>query len=141
DTHVVGRRLTIGAVALEVVGVMPRGFSGHSVERVDLWLPLPTIMQGLPGWDKATNLMTVGMTARLPPGMSVAAAAGRMSAATRMRVMLSPLIGAHVDPEPNRIALWLAGVSLAVLLAGLANGATLSLVRSTRRRRDTSIRV
>ena len=36
--------------------------------------------------------------------------------------------------------MWLTGVSLVVLAAGLANGATLFLVRSARRRRETSIR-
>ena len=141
DAHVVGRRLTVGGLALEVVGVMPRGFSGHSAERSDLWLPLGTAMQGHPGWNRTTTMAVVGIGGRVTPGQNATSVASRLSAVTGTRVVLIPIMGANVDPTPHTIALWLGAVSLVVLLAGLANGATLSLVRSARRRRDTSIRV
>jgi predicted permease len=141
DEHVMGRRLTLGGLELEVVGVMPAGFAGHSAERTDLWLPLRTAMHDRPGWDRTTTMAVVEIGGRLAAGQNAGSIASRLGAATGARAVLAPLIGADVAPAPHRIAFWLAGVSMVVLLAGLANGATLSLVGSARRRRETSIKV
>jgi predicted permease len=140
DEQVLGRRLKLGGLELDVVGVMPPGFSGHSTERTDLWVPLPTAMRDLPGWQTAPTLAFAQIGVRLAPDQSVSRAAALLTAATGARVVLFPVIGADVAPAPHQIAMWLAGVSLVVLLAGLANGATLSLVRNARRRREASIR-
>ena len=64
----------------------------------------------------------------------------QLAAATGTPVILAPLIGADFAPDSYRIAMWLTAVSLVVLAAGLANGATLFLVRGARRRRENSIR-
>jgi putative ABC transport system permease protein len=141
DERVLGRRLTLGGLELAVIGVMPAGFSGHSTERTDLWVPLPAAMRGRPGWESAPTLVFAGIVVRLAPGQPASSGASQLGAATGSRVVLLPIIGADVAPAPHQIAMWLAGVSLVVLLAGLTNGATLSLVRSARRRRETSIRV
>ncbi|HYE86191.1 MAG TPA: ABC transporter permease, partial [Vicinamibacterales bacterium] len=55
DPGALGQRIQFGAlslemvVSLEMVGVMPAGFSGHTAERVDLWLPLSAAMHDTQG--------------------------------------------------------------------------------------------
>jgi putative ABC transport system permease protein len=141
DAHVLGRRVRLGALELDVIGVMPPGFSGHSAERTDLWVPLPTAMRDHPGWDSTPNLAFAEIGVRLAAGQTASRAAAQLGAATGTKVVLAPIIGAHVAPDEHRIAWWLAAVSLVVLLAGLANSATLALVRRARRQRETSIRM
>jgi putative ABC transport system permease protein len=133
-------RLKLGALELDVVGVMPPGFSGHSAEQTDLWIPMRTAMRDRPGWETSATFAFAEIGVRLLPDQSIATAAGELSAAAGARVVLWPIIGADVAPAPHQIAMWLAGVSLVVLIAGLANVATLSIVRNARRRRETSIR-
>jgi putative ABC transport system permease protein len=141
DRQILSRRLRLGGLELDVIGVMPPGFGGHSAERTDLWVPMRTAMRDHPKWETSATLVFASIGVRLEPGETVSRAASRLGAATGTRVLLMPIIGAHVAPEPHRIAWWLAALALVVLLAGLANGATLWLVRSARRRRETSIRV
>ena len=68
------------------------------------------------------------------------AAAAQASAALDRRVSLVSLDGGEVAPAERRIAYALAGVSILVLIIGLANAATLLLVRGTRRQREAAIR-
>lgn len=140
DPDVVGRQLRFGGLSLQVVGVMPAGFAGHTAERVDLWVPLSSAMQGSPGWHREPRMAAVGLGVRIGAGQNASSVSTQLAAATGNPVVLWPLVGADVAPEPYRIAMWLTGISLVVLAAGLANGATLFLVRSARRRRETSIR-
>ena len=140
DEQVVGQRLTLGGLALQVIGVMPAGFGGHSADRIDLWLPLGAALQNEPGWETRRTMAILEIGVRLAPGQTADAAASQLGAASGTRVILFPIIGADVAPAPHRIAFWLAAVSLVVLVAGLANVATLFLVRGARRRRESSIR-
>ncbi len=140
DPLAVGRQLRYGGLSLEIVGVMPPGFSGHTAERVDLWLPLSTAMHDSPGWHRAATLAVVELGVRIARGDSANAVSSQLAAAAGTAVVLAPLIGADFAPDSYRIAMWLAAVSLVVLAAGLANGATLFLVRGARRRRENSIR-
>ncbi len=55
-------------------------------------------------------------------------------------VSLVTLDGGEVAPAERRIAYALAGVSILVLIIGLANAATLLLVRGTRQHREAAIR-
>ena len=119
---------------------MPAGFSGHTAQRVDLWLPLSSAMLGSPGWHRAPRMATVELGVRIGADQNAKVMSTQLAAATGTPVILWPLVGADVAPDPFRIAMWLTGVSLVVLAVGLANGATLFLVRSARRRRETSIR-
>ena len=140
DEQVLGKRLRLGALDLEVVGVMPAGFSGHSTERTDLWMPMRTAMRDQPAWDTAATFVFAEIGVRLAADQSVDSATAQLSAATGARIVLMPIIGADVAPAPHQIAMWLGGVSLVVLLAGLVNAATLSLVRNARRHQETRIR-
>ena len=140
DPDAIGRQLRFGGLSLQIVGVMPAGFSGHTAQRVDVWLPLSSAMHGSPGWHRQARMAVVGLGVRIGAEQNANVASTQLAAATGNPVILWPLVGADVAPEPYRIAMWLTGVSLVVLAAGLANGATLFLVRGARRRRETSIR-
>jgi putative ABC transport system permease protein len=140
DERALGSRLELGGLELDIVGVMPPGFSGHSAEQTDVWIPMRTAMRDRPGWEAASTFAFAEIGVRLAADQSVSAAASQLSAAAGARVVLWPVIGADVAPAPHQIAMWLAGMSLVVLMAGLTNVATLSIVRNARRRREASIR-
>jgi predicted permease len=140
DPSVLGRRLSIGGLDYVVCGVMPAGFSGHSSANVDLWMPFAAAMRNTPGWDQQPYMNVASLFARLAPGVMPAAAAGQAGGVVSRTVVLSPLAGAGVSATDGRVAMWLAGVSALVLVIGLANAATLLLVRASRRRRESAIR-
>lgn len=140
DPRVVGRQIRFGALSVEVVGVMPAGFSGHTAERVDLWLPLSTSMHDTPNWHREPRMAVVELGVRSVDGRNSESVSTQLSAAAGTPIVLTPIVGADIAPEPYRIAMWLAALSLVVLAAGLANGATLFLVRNARRRRELHIR-
>jgi len=140
DPHVIGRQIRFGALSVEVVGVMPAGFSGHTAERVDLWLPLSTSMHDTPNWHREPRMAVVELGVRSVDGRNRESVSTQLTAATRTPIVLAPIVGADIAPEPYRIAMWLGALSLVVLAAGLANGATLFLVRNARRRREIHIR-
>jgi predicted permease len=140
DRAVLGRRLNIRGTDYAVVGVMPDGFSGHSATAVDLWVPLAAAMRGSPGWDQDAFHNTVSVVVRLRSGTSVDAAEAQATTAVGRGISLSPLIGADVAATERRVAWWLTGVSVLVLVIGLANTGTLLIVRAARRRYDLIVR-
>ncbi len=142
DPGVLGRHVTVNRIEYVVSGVMPPGFSGHSATRVDVWVPFAAAMRDVPGWNRDSFRNFVSIIARVEAGED-AAAAQQASAALERRVslvVLGGLDGGDVAPTERRIAFALAGVSVLVLVIGLANAATLLLVRGTRRRRESAIR-
>ena len=140
DPAVLGRRIKAGGLDYTVSGVMPAGFSGHSAASVDVWLPFAAAMRQSPGWDQQPFRNVASVLARLTPGTSAATAAAQAGAVINRRVVLAPLAGADVGAVDRRVAFWLSGVSALVLIIGLANAATLLLVRASRRRGDFAIR-
>jgi putative ABC transport system permease protein len=142
DPGVLGRRVNVNRIEYVVSGVMPAGFSGHSATRVDVWVPFAAAMRDMPGWNLEAFRNFVSIIARVEPGEDVAATA-QASTALERRVSLVGLggpDGGEVAPTERRIAYALAAVSILVLIIGLANAATLLLVRGTRRRREAAIR-
>ncbi len=139
DPGVLGQRVTVNRIEYVVSGVMPSGFSGHSATRVDVWVPFAAAMRDVPGWNRDAFRNFVSIIARVEAGEDEAAAL-QASTALERRVTLVGLDGGDVAPTERRIAYALAGVSILVLLIGLANAATLLLVRGTRRRRESAIR-
>jgi putative ABC transport system permease protein len=119
---------------------MPPRFSGHSPANVDVWVPFAAAMRQSAGWDQEPYRRIAAVVARLATGETGAAAATQAAAATSGRVVLSPLGGAEVGAADRRVAYWLTGVSGLVLVIGLANAASLLLVRASRHRRDAAIR-
>lgn len=161
DPGVLGRALDIGSEAWTVIGVAPRGFTGTDLGQVDLWLPLERAQETATGgsaWKDNRNWWWVRVVARLAPGASAAAAAAEATAAHRAgrepliaqgrydahaTILAASLVAAR-GPDPtaeSRVARWLAGVSLIVLLIACFNVANLLLARAAGARREMGLRV
>jgi len=137
---IVGRRVTLDGLDYVVAGVMPAGFSGHSAATVDVWVPFSSAMRNSPGWDRDPYRRITSILARLAPGATSVAASSQAGIATGQKVAFDPVGGADVPAVDRRVAYWLTGVSALVFVIGIANAATLLLVRASRRRRDFAIR-
>jgi putative ABC transport system permease protein len=140
DRNVLGRPLTVRGLDYVVTGVMPAGFSGHSTAKVDLWVPFAAAMRGSPGWDGDGFRNATSVVVRLDAGQNIAAAETQAGAALERRVSLVSTIGADVAPSEQRVAWWLTGISVLVFVIGLANTATLLVVRSAKTRFDLAVR-
>ena len=140
DPEILGRRIVAGGVEYEIAAIMPRGFSGHSAASVDVWLPLSVAMRSDPGWSENPFRNVVSVFARLADSSTVAVATQQATAVLNRGVALRSVAGSTVGSTERRIALWLSAVSLLVLAIGLANAATLLLVRSIKRRRESAIK-
>lgn len=159
DPHIVGRSVEITGRRYTVVGVAPRGFTGMSLEATDFWLPLEATHvaeYGEEGCLRSLGCWWLSAVARLKHDATEEAAAaqatrlhlagrremideGRYS--DRARILLGPVVAARGPgaSEEIRVARWLMGVSLLVLVIACANVANLLMVRGTRRRRETSV--
>ena len=140
DPGIVGRRIAADGVEYEIAGVMPRGFSGHSVASVDVWLPLSVAMRSDPDWTESPFRNVVSVFARLADSSTVSVATEQATALLNRGVALRGVTGSTVGSTQRTIAIWLFAVSLLVLTIGLANAATLLLVRSIKRRRESAIK-
>ena len=156
-----GRELRLGGTMFTVVGVAPRGFTGAELAAVDVWLPLLTGgMGGREGdeWVDNRGWFWLRAVVRLGDGVNVAAAeeeatrlhrSGRQEDIARggydagARVRLDPLVTAR-GPEASaesKVALWLGGVSLLLLVIVCANVANLLLARGMRRQREDAVKL
>jgi len=160
DPAVIGRTVDFGHGPYEIVGIAPEGFTGVDLEPVDLWLPIQIAGEDLRGirWRETRTWFWMHAVARIAPGVTPQQAdaeatalhrsgrrelieAGRYDAGAR--VQTAPLISARgpLASDESRVARWLAGVALVVLLIAGANVANLLLARTLRRRRESGIRL
>jgi predicted permease len=154
-----GQPVRLGEDQFTIAGVAPRGFTGDDIEPIDAWISLGSSTPAMPaGWQVNANWRIVSVFARLGSGMTATQAAGQATrvyraALTDSRVpdstaavelrSLAPgrdMTGAAVTPE-TRVALWLQGVALLVLLVALANVTNLLLLRAIERQRETAVRL
>ena len=152
---VLGRELIVGDEPYTIVGVTQRGFNGTEQSAVDLFVPFVAAQRGrAPGWWNATGMRLLSIVVRLHPSVSTEAAGIAIGAALQgdgaasfgdrlVRASLESLApGAATRTSPHaRIALWLSGVALVVLLIAAANVGTLLLLRAARRRREIAVRI
>lgn len=161
DSTVLGRMLEVDHQMYTIIGVAPAGFTGVSLAAVDLWVPLSVMGAQVVGeeWQRAAGWRWINVLARLAPGRTRAEAGAegtivyrraleergrRDSTAT---VTLASVILARGPSSGDRgvsearIALWLSGVALLVLLIGCANAANLLLARAVKRRREMGLRL
>ena len=160
DPEILGRTIRVDGEPSTVVGVAPDGFTGAGLEPVDLWLPMdPWHALGTGGetWRESRGWWWLTGVARLGDGVTREAASAEVTAIFRnaraddpdpslqqqARIGLSGLTAGNDGgtPAETRVALWLLGVSVAVLLIACANVANLLLARGARARSETAVRL
>ena len=160
DPGAIGRTVDFGHGPYEIVGVAPEAFTGVDLDPIDLWLPFQVAGEDLRGarWRQARNWYWLSAIARLAPGVDAERAEAEATALhlagrseqigaekydPEARVKALPLIAGRgpLASNESKVARWLAGVSLVVLLIACANVANLLLARSLRQRREHAIRL
>jgi putative ABC transport system permease protein len=152
DPEMIGRTIRVNDVALTVVGIMPRGFSGLSDKSV-LWIPRTMAPQLTYAEYLTTPQLFIAVVARLREGVSLdqanaelaAVAAGfpiRQDAENGKWGAIAQTAGqARVEPMLRRSVLLLFTAAVCVLLITCANVASLLVARGRMRRRELAIRM
>jgi predicted permease len=155
---VLGKTIGQGRVAYTIVGVAPRGFSGSTPERVDVWLPAQHAARASFGAEWEVNSFVWQVVACARPGRTAAQAAAeglirlravrpdpRYSAGGEYkRVQAGSIVPGRAPTGPTtglRLSYIVGGAAALVALIALANAAGLLLLRALRRRRETAVRL
>ena len=155
DPDVIGREITLDDQKVTIVGVASAGFKGDGLAPVDVFIPLSVGMRKRDtAWRTSEGMNVVSIVVRLHDGVSSVAASTIATAALRNTLMreegekpvVVELDGVIPGREArqstqSRVALWLAAVSIAVLIIAIANVATLLLLRALRRRREIAVQI
>ncbi|AHG89733.1 permease [Gemmatirosa kalamazoonensis] len=164
---VLGRQLRVGRMLFTVVGVAPPGFVGLGDGEVPaMYTPLAAFAWNARPEDHTRDYhwQWPQLLATRAPGVDVATAQADLTAAlarswlarnavepsgaspvqaARPRVILGPVQasrGPAAGPE-SKVALWVSGVAVVVLLVACANVANLLLARGMARRREIALRL
>ncbi|HKV13287.1 MAG TPA: ADOP family duplicated permease [Thermoanaerobaculia bacterium] len=156
DPGAVGRNIVLDGASFTVIGIAPPGFTGDGIKPLDVWVPLSAGMKNLPAdWRENRSFNIVALVARLEEGVSQAAAQQEATQvhnrdreifasgdSSQSEISFLPLLAA-VGPngltQEGRIALWLGGVALCVLLIAVGNVTNLLLLRTARRQHEVAV--
>jgi len=154
---VLGTTLELSGHSATVIGVAPRGFTGIDLEPVDVWLPAIPAQYASTGSDRFMTRRTYWWLRAIVRVQNEALLASAENKATALhinnreesrrdpdaRIFTAPLIealGPNASAE-SKVARWVAGVSLIVLLIACANVANLLLAQGAARRREVAVRL
>ena len=165
DPGVIGQTVTLASHSYLVIGIAPRGFTGAQLEAVDVWVParmnVPLTTSPYPMGSRGAWWFRV--LVRLEEGVTDEQAEAQMTAAHQAAIAtyleeggedhgedsmggtvntgaFMTALGPNADTD-TAITLWLAGVSVLVLLIASANVANLMLARGIDRQRERAVRL
>jgi predicted permease len=158
DPGVLGRAIRVDGVSLQVIGVASAGFVGADLQRRDdVWVPTAMISDLSYNRRETPNWIWLSIMGRLAPGVSLAEARSRLTAASGTIEAALPTNRANDGAEyqlldgskgnngwrtslHDPLVILMGAVSL-VLLVACANLANLVLARAGERRQEFAIKL
>ena len=165
----VGRMIHIGRLNYTIIGVAPNGFSGLSRRMPAAFIPLASGADnsfpenGSVHWNESYGFQWLQVVVRRKPSVSVQTATVEFSTLfrrsyeamrtihpgtpaaeiARPHVVVAPIQTERGPNQPTdvKVAVWLVGVALIVLLVACANVSNLMLARALRRQREIAVRL
>ncbi|MEO7363742.1 MAG: ABC transporter permease, partial [Gemmatimonadaceae bacterium] len=168
-SDVLGKAVRMGRLDYTIIGVAPKSFTGLGLEMAIAWVPLASgannsfVENGRNRWYETYGMNWMQTVVRRKPNVSIEATAAELTHRFQQSYAASRLIEPNrasiesikpfaevssvlVARGPNRttevkVAIWLVGVAIIVLLIACANVGNLMLARALQRQREIAVRL